>query len=155
MHLELVSATAVVVFDSVIGGIKATVAEATAPDVADGQDEVVEVDVIVEAAPVPEATEVVDVCGSGTAIGAPSMEAIATEAAATEVRSEAAECWCAGGRCCLTSLAAGCSPPAPEVSASFSLLAELLPVVAAADEDALEGFFFRLRFFARLEAEWW
>lgn len=68
-----------------------------------------------------------------------SMEAMATEAAATEDRSEAAECWWVGGSCLLG-----------EAEESFMSGSKL-----AADEDVLEGFFFRLRFFVRLEAAWW
>ena len=36
--------------------------------------------------------------------GLPSMEAIAKEAEATDVKREAAECWCIGGLWLLTSL---------------------------------------------------
>lgn len=119
----------------VMGGMRATVAEAMAPEVVLGQP---------AAAFVVEGGRVEAAGGVG-----PSMAAMATEAAATEDKSEAAECWCVGGGCCLGGVWWWSVPPSP-AAASFSLL----EVEDATAEAALDGFFFRLLFLTRFDPPW-
>ena len=96
--------------DETVVGIIETVAEATAPTVGVGPVIVV-VDGGMELV-VPDGTigiEVVPIMGPAkvpidTILATEldeSMEAIATEAAATEDSRDAAECWCLGGSCLL------------------------------------------------------
>lgn len=106
-------------------GIRATVAEATAPGVA---------------------VKVTQVTGCTMGPEFPASVIMATEAAATDVRREAAECWWVGGLCCLTGVTSDEVGPG---SNSLSV------VPAAALEAARAGFFLRLRFLVRLEATWW
>ena len=87
--------------EATVFGIMDTVAEATAPGVAVGIAVVVDDEVLVPIL----GTDVVPI-GTGmvaTILGEldESMEAIATEAAATDDNKDAAECWCLGGSCLL------------------------------------------------------
>jgi len=97
--------------DETVVGIVETVAEATAPTVGVGPVIVVDNGVGMELV-VPVGTigiEVVPIMGPAkvpidTILATEldeSMEAIATEAAATEDNRDAAECWCLGGSCLL------------------------------------------------------
>ena len=99
--------------DETVVGIVETVAEATAPTVGVGpvivvvdngvgMELVVPVGTIgIEVVPIPMGPAKVPIDTILATELDESMEAIATEAAATEDNRDAAECWCLGGSCLL------------------------------------------------------